>query len=126
MTIKDQARRGCESLAMASGEDASPWVRLANGVILQAVNDYRLALSTIVAKEKWLDSKEAEMSDANKRARAERKVVESWKTVKSIEDFFESSACKLFTDLDMTIISKRIREEYPEAKTVRKKPWRCD
>ena len=126
MTPKDQARRGCESLAMASGEDASPWVRLANGIILQAVNEYRLALSTIIEKEKWLESEEAEISDAKKRARAERKVVESWKSVEEIEDFFGSNRCKIFTELDMTIISKRIREEYPEAKTVRKKPWRCD
>lgn len=126
MKLKDQARRGCESLAMASGEDASPWVRLANGVILQAVNEYRLALSTIIEKERWLESEEAETSGEKKRAMAERKVVESWKSVEEIEDFFGSNRCKIFTELDMTIISKKIRAEYPEAKTVRKKPWRCD
>ena len=122
MKLRDMA--GGHEFFSEDSELVTPWENLCNAVVMAAVNDYRNALKTIVLKEKWLESPEAQEADAKKRARAEGKIVACWHTVKEVEDFFRSERVRVFTQLDMETIGKQIRAEFPEAKTVRKKPWR--
>ena len=112
--LKLKRNEGGSWLALASGEDASPYVKLANGVILQAVDDYRKALAYIVEKEKWLESEDGAQASPKQRDRVQRKIVSSWKTVREIEQFFRSGRCRIFTELDMVVIGKRIRAEFPD------------
>ena len=110
--MKPKGGEGGSWLALASGKDASPWTMFSNAIVLQAVDDYRVALRTVVEKEKWLDSEDGENASPKERANAQKKIVNAWKVIKEVEAFFRSKTCRIFTELDMTIIAKRIKSEF--------------
>ena len=112
--LKLKRNEGGSWLALASGDDASPWVKLSNGVILQAVEDYRKALAYIVEKEAWLESEDGGRASQKQRASVQRKIVSAWKDAEEVERFFRSSRCRMFTELDMVVIGKRIKAEFPD------------
>lgn len=75
-----------------------PYENLANGIILQAVEDYRKAL------------KKLSKNSRNKDAEAE---------AASIEQFFRSEWFEMLTDVDGQYLIRRIGEEFPDLKRER-------